>query len=76
MLRNETDYDDWDYGTEPIPCDTSWIEPLTLDQLLRQVAQVLSEAETLNTDVLARKAITAVLKLPLNTLQNLKNQDP
>jgi hypothetical protein len=23
-LRNSEDYDDWEYGTEPIPGDTTW----------------------------------------------------
>ena len=23
-LRNATDYDDWDYATEPIPGDKTW----------------------------------------------------
>jgi hypothetical protein len=32
-LRNEESYDDWSYGTEPIPCDTSWVRPRTLNQL-------------------------------------------
>lgn len=22
--RNEEDYDTWDYGTEPVPGDTTW----------------------------------------------------
>jgi hypothetical protein len=25
-IRNEDDYDDWDYGTEPIPGDPTWIK--------------------------------------------------
>ena len=25
-LRNQDDYDDWEYGTEPIPGDHTWIE--------------------------------------------------
>ena len=24
QLRNSEDYDDWDYGTEPIPHDHTW----------------------------------------------------
>ena len=24
-LRNAPDYDDWEYGTEPIPGDHNWI---------------------------------------------------
>jgi len=24
-LRNQEDYDDWEYGTEPIPGDTNWV---------------------------------------------------
>lgn len=23
-IRNSEDYDDWEYGTEPIPGDTTW----------------------------------------------------
>jgi len=25
--RNDPDYDDWEYGTEPIPGDTTWHAP-------------------------------------------------
>ena len=25
-IRNEDDYDDWGYGTEPIPGDPTWIK--------------------------------------------------
>lgn len=28
--RNEEDYDTWDYGTEPVPGDTTWA--LALDE--------------------------------------------
>jgi hypothetical protein len=26
LIRNADDYDDWDYGTEPIPGDPTWIK--------------------------------------------------
>jgi hypothetical protein len=26
LIRNEDDYDDWDYGAEPIPGDHTWIK--------------------------------------------------
>jgi len=29
-LRNSDDYDDWDYGTEPIPRDLTWTNKLSL----------------------------------------------
>lgn len=74
-LRNGDDYDDWSYGTEPIPCDTSWTSPETLDQLLCRVAQAIEQAETLNSRALAYMVISEVLKLPVETLASLKTQD-
>lgn len=26
QIRNSDDYDDWEYGTEPIPGDSTWAE--------------------------------------------------
>jgi len=30
-IRNDNDYDDWEYGTEPIPGDHTWANRVYLD---------------------------------------------
>lgn len=30
-IRNADDYDDWDYGTEPIPGDDTWVNKKQCD---------------------------------------------
>lgn len=34
-LRNSPDYDDWEYGTEPLPGDTTWTSPKTMTKKLQ-----------------------------------------
>ena len=75
-LRNEISYDDWDYGTEPIPCDTSWVQPKTLDQLFIRLVDAFVTSESINHEVLARTAIHELLKLPDDTLLQLKKLYP
>jgi hypothetical protein len=75
-LRNAPDYDDWEYGTEPIPSDTSWIQPKTLNQLFHKLIAKLELADTVDAQKLARLMIHEILSLPASTLLNLKATDP
>jgi hypothetical protein len=75
-LRNEDSYDDWSYGTEPIPCDTSWVRPRTLNQLFVGLVDAFVSSESINHEVLARMAIQQILQLPEKTLLNLRSQYP
>jgi hypothetical protein len=75
-LRNSADYDDWEYGTEPIPSDTSWVSPKTLTQLLHKIIAKLELADTVDSQKLARLVIHEILSLPASTLLDLKAQDP
>jgi hypothetical protein len=75
-LRNEDSYDDWSYGTEPIPCDTSWVRPRTLNQLFVGLVDAFVSSESTNHEVLARMAIQQILQLPEETLLNLRSQYP
>jgi hypothetical protein len=75
-LRNSSDYDDWEYGTEPIPGDTHWVKVRTLTQLYRHLIYVFATSETICSSKLAGLAIYEILKLRLADLDQLKAQDP
>jgi hypothetical protein len=70
-LRNSEDYDDWDYGTEPIPRDTTWASTSTVLNLYARVLQRFQEAETINMQRLAAIAVTEILSVPSETLLRL-----
>jgi len=70
-IRNEADYDDWEYGTEPIPHDTSWAQNSTVLNLYARVLQRFQEAETVNMGRLAAIAVTEILSIPPETLLRL-----
>jgi len=73
-LRNEDSYDDWSYGTEPIPCDTSWVKPHTPKQLFIGLVDAFVSSESINHEVLARMAMQTILQLPEETLLHLRSQ--
>jgi len=73
---NDPSYDDWYYGTEPIPGDTSWVQPRTLPQLHRRLCDTFAAAETTNMERLAALAIREILSVSSETLSDLKNQHP
>jgi len=75
-LRNSGDYDDWEYGTEPIPGDTHWVRVRTLTQLYRHLMYVFATSDSVASPTLAKLAITEILKLQLPSLDSLKQQDP
>jgi len=75
-LRNSSDYDDWEYGTEPIPGDTHWVKVRTLTQLYRHLIYVFATSDTICSSRLAELAIHEILKLRLSDLTRLKHQDP
>jgi len=75
-LRNSSDYDDWEYGTEPIPGDTHWVKVRTLTQLYRHLIYVFATSENICSSKLAGLAIYEILKLRLADLDQLKEQDP
>lgn len=75
-LRNASDYDDWDYGTEPIPGDTHWVRIRTLTQLYRHLIYVFATSDTISSTTLAKLAIHEILKLRLTDLTRLRQQDP
>jgi hypothetical protein len=75
-LRNSSDYDDWEYGTEPIPGDTHWVKVRTLTQLYRHLMYVFATSDSVASPTLAKLAITEILKLQLPSLDSLKQQDP
>jgi len=75
-LRNADDYDDWCYGTEPIPGDTHWVKARTLTQLYRHLIYVFATSDSICSSKLAEMAMCEVLKLPLSRIQLLKKQDP
>lgn len=75
-IRNATDYDDWYYGTEPIPGDTNWVKARTLTQLYRHLIYVFATSDSICSSKLAEMAMHEVLKLPLSRLNALKKQDP
>lgn len=41
-LRNQTDYDDFAYGTEPIPGDKTWVKKQPKSAKLRTKHQLLT----------------------------------
>jgi hypothetical protein len=72
VLRNENDYDDWDYGTEPIPGDTSWASSgCSVLALYARLIQLFQEAETVSPEKMAAIAVTTILNLPPETLLRL-----
>jgi len=72
VIRNENDYDDWDYGTEPIPGDTSWAAGgCSVLWLYAHLSQLFQQEESINPDRLAAIAVTTILKLPPETLLRL-----
>ena len=73
-LRNEESYDDWSYGTEPIPCDTSWVKPQTPNQLFLHLVDAFVSSESINHELLARIAMYEMLNLPEATLLQLRSQ--
>lgn len=75
-LRNASDYDDWQYGTEPIPGDTHWVRIRTLTQLYRHLIYVFATSDTISSTTLAKLAIHEILKLRLTDLTRLRQQDP
>lgn len=75
-LRNQPDYDDWAYGTEPIPGDTHWVRARTLTQLYRHLIYVFATSDTISSTRLAKMAIHEILKLSLTDLSHFKQQDP
>jgi hypothetical protein len=75
-IRNATDYDDWYYGTEPIPGDTHWVKARTLTQLYRHLIYVFATSDSICSSKLAEMAMCEVLKLPLSRINLLKKQDP
>ena len=75
-LRNQPDYDDWDYGTEPIPGDTHWVRVKTLTQLYRHLIYVFATSDTISSTRLAEMAIYEILKLRLTDLTRVRQQDP
>ena len=74
-LRNQPDYDDWEYGTEPIPGDTHWVRAKTLTQLYRHLIYVFATSDTICSSRLAKLAIHEILKLRLTDLTQLRQQD-
>ena len=74
-LRNQPDYDDWEYGTEPIPGDTHWVRAKTLTQLYRHLIYVFATSDTICSSRLAKLAIHEILKLRLTDLTHLRQQD-
>lgn len=75
-LRNAPDYDDWEYGTEPIPGDTHWVKIHTLTQLYRHLIYVFATSDTICSSRLAELAIYEILKLRLSGLISIRQQDP
>ena len=75
-LRNSSDYDDWEYGTEPIPGDTHWVKVRTLTQLYRHLIYVFATSDTICSSRLAELAIHEILKLRLTDLARVRLQDP
>jgi hypothetical protein len=75
-LRNQDDYSDWEYGTEPIPGDTHWVRVKTLTQLYRHLIYVFATSDTISSTRLAEMAIHEILKLRLTDLTRVRQQDP
>ena len=75
-LRNAYDYDDWEYGTEPIPGDTHWVKIRTLTQLYRHLIYVFTTSNSICSSRLAELAIHEILKLRLTDLAQVRQQDP
>jgi hypothetical protein len=75
-VRNETDYDDWEYGTEPIPGDTAWVAPSNVLHVYSRLIQRFEEAETVSYPQLAALALSEILTLPSETLLRLSKAVP
>jgi hypothetical protein len=74
MVRNDDAYDDWSYGTEPIPCDTSWVMPKTPQQLYVTLVDAFVSCESINHELLAAVALRKILELPEGTLQTIRER--
>ena len=72
--RNDEDYDTFDYGTEPLPKDTTWIIPKNPTQLLIKLVDAFDNSQTINRNALARLAIKEILKLPEASLLQIRSQ--
>jgi hypothetical protein len=70
-VRNAPDYDDWEYGTEPIGGDTAWVAPSSVVHVYSRLLQRFQEAETVSHSQLAALAISELLTLPPETLLRL-----
>ena len=70
-IRNENDYDDLEYGTEPIPRDTNWVAPGSVLHLYAHLLNLFQQEETVNMGRLAALAVTEILTLPPETLLRL-----
>ena len=70
-IRNETDYDDFEYGMEPIHHDVSWVPPGSVLHLYSHLLQRFREEETVNLARLAALAVTEILTIPPETLLRL-----
>ena len=70
--RNEPDYDTYEYGTEPIPGDATWVQPRTLRQLHARVSDTFAQSGTINSDYLATLAILEILNLSDETLAEIR----
>jgi hypothetical protein len=70
-MRNADDYSDWEYGTEPIEKDTSWVPAGSVLHLYSRLVQRFQEEETVSHTRLAALAITEILTLPPETLLRL-----
>jgi hypothetical protein len=70
-IRNENDYDDFEYGMEPIQRDTAWVAPSRVLHLYAHLLQRFQEEETVNLSRLAALAVTEILTLPPETLLRL-----
>ena len=75
-LRNQDDYSDWEYGTEPIPGDTHWVKIRTLTPPYRHLMYVFATSDTICSSRLAGLAIHEILKLRLTDLAQVRRQDP
>lgn len=74
--RNDVDYDTFEYGTEPIPNDTTWIKPTTPAHLYAHVLNRFKQEQTVDMQRLAALAVTELLTLPSETLLRLSKAVP
>jgi len=76
QIRNDPDYDDWEYGTEPLPHEAWVVRAKTLTQLYRHLIYVFATSDTICSSRLAELAIHEILKLRLTDLTRIRHQDP